>query len=37
MSTGKGIFHSEYNGSDKEQLEFCKYGYSRELKYRAGI
>ena len=24
MSTGKGIFHSEYNGSDKEQLEFLQ-------------
>lgn len=24
MSTGSGIFHSEYNGSDKEQLEFLQ-------------
>ena len=24
MSTGSGIYHSEYNGSDKEQLEFLQ-------------
>lgn len=24
MSTGKGIYHSEHNGSDKEQLEFLQ-------------
>ena len=24
MSTGSGIYHSEYNGGDKEQLEFLQ-------------
>ena len=32
MSTGSGIYHSEYNGSDKEQLEFLQIWVFHELK-----
>lgn len=32
MSTGRGIYHSEYNGSDKDPVEFLKYGYSLRKK-----
>ncbi len=35
MSTGSGIYHSEYNGSDrKNNWNSCRYGYSPESRTR---
>ena len=37
MSTGSGIYHSEYNDSKEEQLNSCKYGYSLNREYETRI
>ena len=34
MSTGSGIYHSEYNDSKKNNWNSCKYGYSPESRIR---